>query len=76
LQKYSVPLKTGPVGCPKTSVRNCQHSPHNNPEERGSLFVSVLLCKEIDVYIPHGSEKCCWFDLYKEGFHLFPHNEL
>jgi len=51
LQKDSGPLKTGPVGCPEMSVRNYQHSPRSNTEERGSL--------------QHGSEKCCWFDLYK-----------
>jgi len=28
------PLKTRRTGCPETSVRNCQHTLHNNTEER------------------------------------------
>ena len=33
--KNSLPLKMGLMGCPESSVRNCQHSLHK-PEERSS----------------------------------------
>jgi len=26
----------GPIGCPKTSVRNYHHTVHNSPEERST----------------------------------------
>jgi hypothetical protein len=32
----SCPLKTGPIDCPKTSVRNYHNSLRNDPEERSS----------------------------------------
>jgi len=34
----SSPLKTGPIACPETSVRNHHYSLRNNPEERSSLL--------------------------------------
>jgi hypothetical protein len=30
------PLKMGPIGCPKTSIRNYHYSLHNNPEKHSS----------------------------------------
>jgi len=27
-------LKNGPIGCPETSVNNCQSAPRNIPQER------------------------------------------
>jgi len=30
------PCKMVPTGCPETSVRNCDYSLRNNPEERSS----------------------------------------
>jgi hypothetical protein len=31
-----LPLKTGPIGCPETSVTNYQYTARNDPEERSS----------------------------------------
>ena len=36
LYHLQVSLKMGPVGCPETSVINCQYSLRNIPEERSS----------------------------------------
>jgi len=36
------PLRTGPIGCPETSVRNYHYSPRNNQEERDS---NCSVCK-------------------------------
>jgi len=35
-------LKTGPIGCPETSVRNYYYSLRNNPEEHSSLLIKIL----------------------------------
>jgi hypothetical protein len=35
-------LKTGPIGCPETSVTNCQSAPCNIPEERKSHTICLL----------------------------------
>ena len=37
-------LRTGPRGCPETSVRNYLHSLHNNPEERSVQTLLKLAC--------------------------------
>jgi hypothetical protein len=37
--KNSWTLRMGPIGCPETSVRNCNYSLRNNPEERSSQLL-------------------------------------
>ena len=37
----SWPLKTGPILCPETSIRNCHYSLRNNPEERSSQVFHI-----------------------------------
>jgi hypothetical protein len=38
-------LKVGPVGCPKTSVRNYRHTPRNSLEERSSHLLRRVSLK-------------------------------
>ena len=37
----SWPLKTGPIGCPETSVRNYHNTLRNSPEERSSNILAA-----------------------------------
>jgi len=46
----SVPLKMGPIGCPRMSVKNCHYMLRNIPEEHSShlimthfLFISITV---------------------------------
>jgi hypothetical protein len=45
-REISSEVKTGLIGCPKTSVRNCHHSLRNNSQERSyDLFHGARLRK-------------------------------
>ena len=41
--QISWPLKMWPIGCPETSVRNYYYSLRNNPEQRSSPLLQILL---------------------------------
>jgi hypothetical protein len=63
----SWPFKMGPIGCPKTSTKNCGNTLRHNPEEHGShllgggcLKTQILICLYQDYALQnrHDAETC------------------
>ena len=64
------PIEWDTIGCPKTSVSNYQSSPHNNPDERSSLFYHVVYKMD------HWDFQLIFFKVWKRSFiHDLPQEE-
>jgi hypothetical protein len=63
---FSTPMKTGPIGCPETSITNYQNMLRNNPEELSSHLqdykkVSVHLMITIQKVTSNVQMLQCWY---------------
>ena len=46
----SFPLKTGPMDCPETSIRNCHDTLRENPQEGRSKFEPLFLGTLVPIF--------------------------